>query len=154
MANNLPATTNELTIKQQTFLAALFGESQGNFREAMRLAGYSDQTTVKEVITPLRQEILDHAQSFLSAHTPKALIKLVSMLDNPNQPGASNLLKTIQMITDRVGLVEKGPDINLSVPTGGIFILPAKEVQEYQRYASAKEFQADIIEVETDQEQD
>jgi hypothetical protein len=151
MVNKLPSTTtSELTEKQHNFLHALFGPAAGDFREAMRIAGYSDATTVKEVITPLRQEILEHAQSFLSAHSPKAIMKLVSMLDNPNQPGASNLLKTIQMIVDRVGLTEKREELNISVPSGGIFILPAKEAQEFVRYDNAKVID---LEVEaTDQE--
>jgi len=150
--DNLPATKGkeQLSEKQQIFLATLFGVAEGNFREAMRLAGYSESTTVKEVITPLREAILDHAQSFLSAHTPKAIIKLISMLDNPNQPGAGNLLKTISMITDRVGLVEKSPDLNISVPSGGIFILPAKEAQEYVKFDQAKTItiaeEAEVIE--------
>ena len=140
MGNNLPSTT--LTEKQQIFLGALFGGAEGNFREAMRMAGYSESTTVKEVIAPLRQEILDHAQSFLSAHSPKAIMKLVSMLDNPNQPGASNLLKTIQMIVDRVGLTEKREEHTMTVPSGGIFILPAKEAQEFVRYNETKVIEA------------
>ena len=106
------------------------------------MAGYSESTTVKEVIAPLRQEILDHAQSFLSAHSPKAIMKLVSMLDNPNQPGASNLLKTIQMIVDRVGLTEKREEHTMTVPSGGIFILPAKEAQEFVRYNETKVIEA------------
>jgi len=152
MDNKVPSTTtSNLTEKQQLFLAALFGGAEGNFREAMRMAGYSESTTVKEVIAPLRQEILDHASSFLSAHTPKALIKMVSMLDNPNQPGASNLLKAIQMIIDRVGLVEKRDDSSaVAIPSGGIFILPAKEAQEFIRYDQAKTIEADYIEIETE----
>ncbi len=148
-SDNLPATKTkeQLTEKQHHFLHALFGEAAGNFREAMRIAGYSDATTVREVIEPLRQEILSHAQSFLSAHSPKAVMKLVSMLDNPNQPGASNLLKTIQMIVDRVGLTEKREEVSLTVPSGGIFILPAKEAQEFVRYDNAKTID---LEVETE----
>ena len=125
----------ELTEKQRALLAALFGEAEGNYRNALRLAGYSDATTVSEAIGPIKQDILDHASSYLVSLTPKAVMKQGKMLDDPNQPGAPNLMRVIESILNRVGMSEKraGDEINLKVPSGGLFILPAKEVQEFKR---------------------
>lgn len=127
--------SKKLTDKQTAFLAALFGEAAGNFSEAKRIAGYSDYTTTAEVINGLRDEILEHTNSFLAGHAPKAVMKLVGLLDNPNSGGAGNLLKTVETILNRVGISEKksGEGVELKVPSGGLFILPAKEVQEFKK---------------------
>ena len=125
----------ELTDKQRALLSALFGEAEGNYRNALRLAGYSDLTTVSEAIEPIKEEILSHANSFLVSLAPKAVIKQGKMLDDPNQPGAPNLMRVIESILNRIGMSEKraGDELNLKVPSGGLFILPAKEVQEFKR---------------------
>lgn len=125
----------ELTEKQKRLIVALFGEAEGNWREAMRIAGYSDLTTISEALEPIKEEILSHGASYLASLTPKALTKFNTLLDNPNQPGAPVLKGTIESVLNRVGLHEKktGDEVSLKVPSGGLFILPAKEVQEFKR---------------------
>jgi hypothetical protein len=125
----------ELTEKQKLLLAALFGEAEGNYREALRIAGYSENTSVKEAIEPLREEIMTHANSYLISLVPKTVFKQGKMLDDPNLPGAPNLMRVIDSILNRVGMTEKraGDEVNVRVPSGGLFILPAKEVQEFRR---------------------
>lgn len=124
-----------LTELQQKFLSALFGEAAGNFAEAKRLAGYSDYTTVAEVIEPLKDEIVRHTKNFLVAHGPKASMKITGALDEkvPN----ANVLKAADMILNRMGVLEqKSGDVTVDVsnlPKGGIFILPAKEAQVFTR---------------------
>lgn len=128
-----------LTDLQKKFLAALFGEALGNFAEAKRLAGYSEYTTTAEVIAPLKEEILKHAQDYLVAHVPKAMMKMTGALDE-RQPNA-NVLKAVDMILNRAGMVEKkaGEAVELNVPKGGIFILPAKEVQVFEKLVKTED---------------
>ena len=136
----------ELTEKQRALLAALFGEAEGNYRDALRIAGYSESTSVKEAIEPLKEEILAHANSYLVSLTPKAVVRQGKLLDDPNTPGAPNLMRVIESILNRVGMSEKraGDEVNLKVPSGGLFILPAKEVQEFRRVTVGSEDE-DII---------
>lgn len=119
-----------LTELQLKFLEALFGEAEGNPRQAMRLAGYSEATSTKEVTEALQDEIIKLTKVYLGSHAAKAGMKLVKQLDNET-PNA-NLLKAISMIMDKVGLVDKSAsdEVNLKVPSGGLFILPAKEVKK------------------------
>lgn len=124
----------ELTDKQKALLAALFGEADGNWRNAMRLAGYSDATSVQEAMEPIKEEVLSNAQSYLASLTPKALSKYNKLLDDPNLPGAPNLTRVVESVLNRVGLSEKkGDEASIRVPSGGLFILPAKEAQEFKR---------------------
>jgi hypothetical protein len=125
----------ELTEKQKLLLVALFGEAEGNWREAMRIAGYSDMTSISEAMEPVKEHVVEQCHSYLASLAPKAVRKMGSMLDDPNQPGAPNLMKVTESILNRVGLSEKkaGDEVNLKVPSGGLFILPAKEVQEFKR---------------------
>ncbi len=130
----------ELTEKQKAFLVALFGEAEGNPREAMRIAQYSEYTTTAEVVEALKEEILNHTNSFLAAHAPKASMKLIKALDE-SAPHA-NVLRAIQMVLNRAGIKDKAPtgeDINLKIPSGGLFILPAKELQEFKRVDAESE---------------
>ena len=140
-----PNSKRELTDKQRALLAALFGEAEGNYRNALRLAGYSDATTVSEAIEPIKEEILSHANSFLVSLAPKAVIKQGKMLDDPNQPGAPNLMRVIESILNRIGMSEKraGDEISMKVPSGGLFILPAKEVQEFRRIENEEDLQTE-----------
>jgi hypothetical protein len=131
----------EFSEKQKTLLAALFGEAEGNWRNAMRLAGYSDATSISEAMEPIKEEVINQANSYLASLAPKAVRKMDKMLDDPNTPGAPNLMRVVESILNRVGLSEKktGDDINLKVPSGGLFILPAKEMQEYKRVTIEQE---------------
>lgn len=125
----------ELTDKQKALLAALFGEAEGNWREAMRIAGYSENTSLSEVIDPIKEEVISQSNSYLASLSPKAVRKMGSLLDDPNLPGAPNLMRVVESILNRVGISEKkvGDEVNLKVPSGGLFILPAKEVQDFQK---------------------
>ena len=48
-----------LTEKQELFLEFLCGEAKGDIRSAMNLAGYSENTKVSEVVSSLKDEIVD-----------------------------------------------------------------------------------------------
>ena len=51
--------TKKLTEKQEAFLEALCGEAKGNIRGAMNIAGYSENTKVSEIVSSLKDEIVE-----------------------------------------------------------------------------------------------
>ena len=116
-----------LTDMQEKFLDVLFGEAQGNPREAARIAGYSDHSYPK-VVRNLRKEITELAEQHLSTHSAKAANRLIALLDEDGTtPQASIRLAAANSILDRVGIVKKDQlDINMKA-LHGIFILPAKD---------------------------
>ena len=117
-----------LTDMQEKFLDVLFGEAQGNPREAARLAGYSEHSYPK-VIRNLRKEITELAENHLSTHSAKAATRLTTLLDEDGTtPHASIRLAAANSVLDRVGIVKKDQlDINMK-SVHGIFILPSKDM--------------------------
>ena len=117
-----------LTDMHEKFLDVLFGEAQGNPREAARLAGYSEHSYPK-VIRNLRKEITELAENHLSTHSAKAATRLTTLLDEDGTtPHASIRLAAANSVLDRVGIVKKDQlDINMKA-LHGIFILPPKDV--------------------------
>ena len=116
-----------LTDMQEKFLDVLYGEAQGNPREAARLAGYSENSYPK-VIRNLKKEIIDLAATHLSTHSAKAATRLITLLDEDGTtPQASIRLAAANSVLDRVGLTKKDQlDINMKA-LHGIFILPPKD---------------------------
>jgi hypothetical protein len=122
----------ELTIQQTKFLKSSLMRLVVITGKAKELAGYSDNTSLSEVTKNLKESILQYMQDFLVANGPKALFKLISQLEE-RQPNA-NVLKTIDMILNRMGMGEKKEqDVKIDIPEGGIFILPAKEAQTLRK---------------------
>ena len=115
------------TDKQVAFLDALVGSARGNIREAMREAGYSDNTRVSEVVDPLKGEIIERSQMLLAMNAPKAAFGMLNVLDDPSAMGARNAVSAAKEILDRTGLVKK-EQIEVTGPEGGIFIMPPKQV--------------------------
>jgi hypothetical protein len=118
----------QLTEKQQAFLEALVGEARGDIRSAMRVAGYSDSTKVHEVVTPLREEIVERASMMLAMNAPRATFSMIDVLHDPAAMGARNAVAAAREILDRSGLVKK-EQVEIKGPTGGIFILPPKQAE-------------------------
>lgn len=133
----------EYTEKQTAFLDALFGEAEGDYRKAMKIAGYSDNIKVKEVVSSLKDEIVDLAKMHMAMNAPKAAMKMTSLLDKPDASGAANLIKVAMQVLDRSGATVPTGDV-INVPKGGIFIMPAKErVAEVEKEADDGEDQDD-----------
>ena len=116
-----------LTDMQEKFLDVLFGEAQGNPREAAKIAGYSSHSYPK-VVRNLRKEIIELAENHLSTHSAKAANRLTTLLDEDGTtPQASIRLAAANSILDRVGITKKDQlDVNMKA-LHGIFILPAKD---------------------------
>jgi hypothetical protein len=120
------AGKKELTERQQMLLEALCGEAQGNVRQAMRIAGYSENTTIHEAVAPIRDEIVERASMMLAMNAPRATFSMLGVLDDPGAMGARNAVAAAREILDRSGLVKK-EQIEVKGPEGGIFILPPKQ---------------------------
>ena len=116
-----------LTDMQEKFLDVLYGEAQGNPREAARLAGYSENSYPK-VIRNLKKEIIELPETHLSTHSAKAATRLITLLDEDvTTPQASIRLAAANSVLDRVGLTKKDQlDINMKA-LHCIFILPPKD---------------------------
>ena len=115
----------QYTEKQEAFLEALTGESRGDIRGAMRIAGYSDSTKIHEVVNPLREEIVERASMMLAMNAPRATFSMIDVLHDPAAMGARNAVAAAREILDRSGLVKK-EQVEVKGPEGGIFILPPK----------------------------
>lgn len=117
----------EYTEQQLAFLEHLFGEARGDYKVALALAGYSPNTRVSDVVKSLREEIVQAALDYLSLSAPKAAFEMVDVMSNPTKGGASIAIKAAQEVLNRSGVNTKD-DISVKVPSGGIFIMPAKQV--------------------------
>ena len=116
----------ELTEKQQSFLNHLV-ETQGDAKEAAKLAGYSSH--YHHVVKTLKSEILELTQEVLANSAPKAAFKLVEIMDS-NRPiiQANNKLAAATTLLDRVGVSKVDRvDVNHNVQSGGIFLMPDKQ---------------------------
>lgn len=125
----------ELTDLQKSFLSVLFespddGGAGGNIRLAMNLAGYSKHTSIQEVTKPLAEEISKLSLEYIAAGSGEAVAAVFDILRAPNSLGAGNKLKAAQMILDRAGITKKAEDVSVSVPQGGLIILPAKQPRD------------------------
>ena len=116
----------ELTEKQQAFLQHLV-ETQGDAKEAAKLAGYSSH--YHHVVKTLKSEILELTQEVLANSAPKAAFKLVEIMDSKKPIiQANNKLAAAQTLLDRVGVSKVDRvDVNHNVNTGGIFLMPDKK---------------------------
>ena len=119
-------TKKVLTEKQEAFLEFLCGEAKGNIRSAMNLAGYSENTKVDEVVSSLKDEIVDRSSLLLAMNAPKATFSMIDVLDDPGQMGARNAVSAPHKYLIDVGLVKK-EQIQVTGDTGGLFILPPKK---------------------------
>ena len=116
----------ELTEKQQSFLNHLV-ETQGDAKEAAKLAGYSSH--YHHVVKTLKSEIIELTQEVLANSAPKAAFKLVEIMDSKRPViQANNKLAAAQTLLDRVGVSKVDRvDVNNNVQSGGIFLMPDKK---------------------------
>lgn len=122
----------KLTRKQEIFLEALCGEAKGNFRSAMRIAGYSDNTALHEVAGSLKNEIIERASMILALNAPKAALGIVDVMDDPTGLGARNMVSAAREVLDRTGLIKK-EQVEVKAQEGGLFILPPKRVDRFEQ---------------------
>lgn len=113
---------------QKKFLEALFGEAKGNHRAAMRIAGYSDNTSIKEVVEPLSEEIEKMTRQYIAWNGPKAIAIMAGVLDGTELLGVKEKIAAAKDFLDRAGFgkVEK-VEVTAKSP---LFVLPAKKYDE------------------------
>ena len=123
----LTDSKKNLTVSQEKFLDALFGEARGNPRVAGELAGYSEHSYPK-LVRSLNTEIVSRAENYLAVHSAKAATKIVEMLEEDGTtPHANIRMEAAKQILDRIGIVKKEHiDVNVKA-LHGIFVLPAKD---------------------------
>ena len=120
----------ELTERQKSFLDNLI-HTGGDPKKAVELAGYAEGSYT-QVVKALKEEIIELASHILAQSAPKAAIKLVDVMDSEEPiPQASVRLQAAQTILDRIGL-GKTERVNIDhKKSGGIFILPEKNVNVF-----------------------
>ena len=129
MNNSLlpPQKKKEPNEQQQKFLDALGHEAKGNIKQALAIAGYAE-TSQSNIVSSLKDEIVDVATKILAKSAPMASQKLVEILmsDDPiPQVGAK--LQAAQTLLDRVGVAKRDKLDVTHTAASGIFILPNKE---------------------------
>lgn len=122
------AFARELTPKQELFLAALFGEAQGDVRRAMAIAGYAKNTDSYPLLKSLHEEIVERAKIQISANAAKATIKGLEVFDDPTALGADRVLALAKEVWDRSGIVKKDPFGALEGRAIGLVLLPPKDM--------------------------
>ena len=117
--------TRKLTERQQKFLDALFADANGSIKDAKIIAGYSPNSNNNEIISALKDEILEATQTYMAGNAPKAAVAMVSSIDDPTQLGIRDRLSASKEILDRIGLV-KTEKMQLEA-TGGVMLMPPKD---------------------------
>ena len=118
-----------MTEQQEKFLNALFGEAQGNFREAMDIAGYAKTEYPARIIRTMKAEISERAEYMLAANAPKAVLSMSGILDDPSALGNRDRLAAAKEILDRAGIV-KTEKVEHKTNGAAIVILPPLEDED------------------------
>ena len=118
----------ELTERQQKFLNVLMDEAGGDVTLAKKLAGYSPNTTNREITDSLKEEIIDVTHSYLARNVPKAAMAMVSALHDPTELGIRDKMSAAKELLDRTGLV-KTEKMQVEAK-GGVMLMPAKQSQD------------------------
>ena len=116
-----------LTDQQKLFLEVLFDQCNGDVAAAKRLAEYSGHYPTSQLVKVLQDEIVEATKAFLARSGPKAAVKLVGVLDNPNALGIKEVLAASKDILDRIGVSKTE---KIEVANNGVFILPSKRSED------------------------
>ena len=118
----------KLTERQQKFIDALFADANGNIKDAKIIAGYSPNTNNNEIITSLKDEILDATQTYMAGNAPKAAVAMVTGIDDPTQLGIRDKMSAAKELLDRTGLI-KTEKVQVEA-SGGVMLMPTKKPAE------------------------
>ena len=118
----------ELTDKQQKFLQVLFDEANGDVPLAKKLAGYAEGTRTTDIVTGLKEEILEATQIYMARNAPQAAVALAGGMLDPTQLGIRDKLSAAKELLDRTGLV-KTEKMQVE-STGGVMLMPPKKQEE------------------------
>jgi len=118
----------ELTEQQKRFLEVLFADANGNINQAMKMAGFSEGYSRRQLTNSLREEIIEATQLYIAMAAPKAAVAMIAAIDDPTELGLKEKMSAAKDLLDRAGLV-KTEKVQVE-STGGIMVLPAKEREE------------------------
>jgi hypothetical protein len=121
-----------LSEQQQKFIEALLSDAKGDYKKALQIAGYSENTRASDIIKALRSEIIEASLNHLALNAPRAAHEMTDTLNNPMKPGATTVIKIASDILNRVGATP-GNEQSVRVPSGGLFIMPAKETPPWMK---------------------
>ncbi len=119
----------ELTEQQKRFLEVLFADANGNINQAMKMAGFSEGYSRRQLTNSLKEEIIEATQLYIAMAAPKAAVAMINAIDDPTELGLKEKMSAAKDLLDRAGLV-KTEKVHVESSTGGVMILPAKEREE------------------------
>ena len=120
--------TRQLTEKQQKFLDVLFDQAGGDIGSAIKLAGYAEGVSPSQMVTALKEEILEATQTYMARNAPKAAVAITSSLDDPTQLGIRDRMSAARELLDRTGLI-KTEKVQVET-SGGVMLMPPKNKEE------------------------
>ena len=118
----------KLTEQQSKFIEVLFTEAAGDPVKARKLAGYSDNSSTKEIMDSIKEEVIQATQLYIATNAPRAAMAVVSGIVDPTELGIKEKLNAAKDLLDRAGLV-KTEKVQVE-STGGVMVLPAKERED------------------------
>jgi hypothetical protein len=94
---------------------------------AREAAGYAETTSRRDILSEdVVSAIQAHYNSTMAMKLAKATAKMDSILDDPEQGGATVLLAAVNSVFDRGGLIKKeSKEVTIKAPTG-IVVMPSK----------------------------
>ncbi len=119
----------ELTEQQKRFLEVLFADANGNINQAMKMAGFSEGYSRRQLTNSLKEEIIEATHLYIAMAAPKAAVAMINAIDDPTELGLKEKMSAAKDLLDRAGLV-KTEKVQVESSTGGVMILPAKEREE------------------------
>lgn len=118
-----------LTDQEQAFIENLFDPTyKGNASAAARAAGYPPTTKPSSLISRFSDEILAYGEKVLVSHTPRAIMEMVKIFDDPTHPNTKDVILVAKEIMDRAGLSKKDRSQENGTALSAVFILPPKKV--------------------------
>jgi hypothetical protein len=114
-----------LTDRQKKFLDVLFEEANGDAVAAKRLAGYAESTPTIDIVSAIRDEVMDRTNLYLARNAPRAAVAMANAILDPTELGIKEKMNAAREILDRTGLV-KTEKVQVEA-TNGLMILPAKD---------------------------
>lgn len=118
-----------LTDRQKRMLQVFsHADVQGDWQKAKVKAGYAPNTPLEDIMTgDFAAECAKVADQYLALNTVKAAIKLVDVLDDPNQIGARQTQVVAESILDRQGLTRREKlAVDMKTPDA-VVIIPRKQ---------------------------
>jgi len=123
------ASKRDLSAQEYMFLEYLFdGDTVRHPKEAKKLAGYDDAYPLGKVLDNVSEELIKRCDKYLTAYGPKAIAGLLSIINDPTEPGAKIKLQAITDLLDRAGIVKKEKTETQQAAQNFLFVLPSKEL--------------------------